>query len=87
MARLVLAFLVSTVAASGALAASITNAGEGTVMLTVVENGTKVNVAIDAGATETMCASGCFVTLPNGDRIGLVGDETVEIKNGAALIK
>lgn len=56
-------------------------------MLTVVENGTKVNVAIDAGATETMCASGCFVTLPNGDRIGLVGDETVEIKNGAALIK
>lgn len=87
MARLVLAFLVSTAAASGALAASITNAGEGTVMLTVVENGTKVNVAIDAGATETMCASGCFVTLPNGDRIGLVGDETVEIKNGAALIK
>ncbi|NKN36315.1 hypothetical protein HFC70_08080 [Agrobacterium sp. a22-2] len=87
MARLVLALLVSAAAASGALAASITNAGEGTVTLTVVEKGTKVNVAIDAGATETMCPAGCFVTLPNGDRIGLVGNETVEIKNGAALIK
>lgn len=87
MARLVLALLVSAAAVSGALAASITNAGEGTVTLTVVEKGTKVNVAIDAGATETMCPAGCFVTLPNGDRIGLVGNETVEIKNGAALIK
>lgn len=87
MARLVLALLVSAAAASGALAASITNAGEGTVTLTVVEKGAKVNVAIDAGATESMCPAGCFITLPNGDRIGLVGNETVEIKNGAALIK
>lgn len=87
MARLVLALLVSAAAASGALAASITNAGEGTVTLTVVEKGAKVNVAIDAGTTESMCPAGCFITLPNGDRIGLVGNETVEIKNGAALIK
>ncbi|MCM2472101.1 hypothetical protein HGO38_01245 [Rhizobium sp. CG5] len=87
MARLVLALLVAAATASGALAASITNAGEATVTLTIVEDGTKTNVAIDAGATEAMCPKGCFVTLPNGDRIGLVGNESVEIKNGAALIK
>jgi hypothetical protein len=34
-----------------------------------------------------ICASGCFLTLPNGDRIGLAGGETVEIKDGVATIK
>ncbi|PJI42834.1 MAG: hypothetical protein CTR54_10160 [Rhizobium sp.] len=84
-------FLAATVvlfgATSGAWAASISNAGSNAVVLTVVEDGNRTEVAIDAGASETICPSGCFLTLPNGDRIGLEGGETVEIKDGAATVK
>lgn len=74
-------------AASGAWAASVTNAGTASVVLQVVEDGNRSEVAIDAGASETICPSGCFVTLPNGDRIGLEGGETIEIKDGSATVK
>ncbi|MFN7010019.1 MAG: hypothetical protein ACK4PN_08300 [Allorhizobium sp.] len=79
------AVLVSV--AGGAFAASVSNTGSSPVVLTVVEDGNRTEVAIDAGASETICPSGCFLTLPNGDRIGLEGGETVEIKDGAATIK
>lgn len=74
-------------AASGAWAASVTNAGSASIVLQVVEDGNRSEVAIDAGASETICPSGCFVTLPNGDRIGLEGGETIEIKDGSATVK
>lgn len=84
-------FLAATVvffgATSGAWAASVSNAGPSAIVLTVVEDGSRTEVAIDAGASETICPSGCFLTLPNGDRIGLEGGESVEIKDGAATIK
>ena len=73
-------------AASCASAASVTNAGTASVVLQVVEDGNRSEVAIDAGASETICPSGCFVTLPNGDRIGLEGGETIEIKDGSATV-
>lgn len=79
------AVLVSV--AGGAFAASVSNTGSSPVVLTVVEDGNRTEVAVDAGASETICPSGCFLTLPNGDRIGLEGGETVEIKDGAATIK
>lgn len=79
------AVLVSV--AGGAFAASVSNTGSSPVVLTVVEDGNRTEVAIDAGASETICPSGCFLTLPNGDRIGLEGGEIVEIKDGAATIK
>ncbi len=81
----VTAVLVSV--AGGAFAASVSNTGSSPVVLTVVEDGNRTEVAIDAGASETICPSGCFLTLPNGDRIGLEGGETVEIKDGAATVK
>ncbi len=81
----VTAVLVSV--AGGAIAASVSNTGSSPVVLTVVEDGNRTEVAIDAGASETICPSGCFLTLPNGDRIGLEGGETVEIKDGAATVK
>ena len=81
----VTAVLVSV--AGGAFAASVFNTGSSPVVLTVVEDGNRTEVAIDAGASETICPSGCFLTLPNGDRIGLEGGETVEIKDGAATVK
>ncbi|MFA7415420.1 MAG: hypothetical protein WC048_13150 [Rhizobium sp.] len=87
MMRFVLTLLFSASAASGVLAASVTNNGAATVVLQVVEDGARIELAVDAGATETFCPSGCFVTLPNGDRIGLEGGESVEIKDGTATVK
>ncbi len=79
--------LMSTAVAAPALAASITNKDADAVVLTIVENGSRSEVAVGAGQTESVCPSGCFVTLPNGDRVALNGDETVEISGGAAVIK
>ncbi|WP_245423557.1 hypothetical protein [Rhizobium subbaraonis] len=79
--------LMSTVVAAPAFAASITNKDADAVVLTIVEDGSRSEVAVGAGQTESVCPSGCFVTLPNGDRVALNGDETVEISGGAAVIK
>ncbi len=77
----------SVLVAGSGLAASIHNAGSSAVVLVVVEDGNKTEVALDAGGSDVICSSGCFLTLPNGDRIGLAGGETVEIKDGVATIK
>ena len=77
----------SVLVAGSGLAASIHNAGSSAVVLVVVEDGNKTEVALDVGGSDVICASGCFLTLPNGDRIGLAGGETVEIKDGVATIK
>lgn len=77
----------SVLAAGPGLAASIQNVGSSPVVLVVVEDGNKTEVALDAGGSDTICVSGCFLTLPNGDRIGLAGGETVEIRDGVATIK
>ena len=81
------ALLVSLGMAAAAHAASITNSGDAAVVLVVVEGGSRMEVAVDPGATETICPGGCFVTLPNGDRLALTGGESVEISNGAAVVK
>lgn len=86
VAQLVVVFGSVLVAGPG-LAASVLNTGSSAVVLVVVEDGTKTEVALDAGGSDTICAAGCFLTLPNGDRIGLAGGETVEIKDGVATIK
>ncbi len=87
MVRMITAVLLSVAIGAPATGASITNKDGEAQVVTVVEGGTRTEVALDAGATETICPAGCFVTLPNGDRIGLQGGETVEIKNGAATVK
>ncbi|NVP57167.1 hypothetical protein [Mycoplana rhizolycopersici] len=87
MTRMLAMLLMSTAVAAPALAASITNNDAEAVVLTIVENGSRSELAVGAGQTETVCPSGCFVTLPNGDRVALHGDETVEISGGAAVIK
>lgn len=70
-----------------AQAATVTNSGGEPVVLAITENGNRMDVALDPGASESICANGCFVTLPNGDRIALTGSETVEINGGSAVIK
>ncbi len=70
-----------------AQAADITNGDKKAVVIDVVENGTRSKLPLPAGATESICPSGCFITAPNGDRIGLSGGETVEISGGAAIVQ
>ena len=82
--------IVATASLAGALpaiAADITNGDKKPVVIDVVENGNRSKLPLPAGATESICPSGCFITVPNGDRIGLSGAETVEISGGAAIVK
>ncbi|MET0574871.1 MAG: hypothetical protein ABWZ83_03315 [Mesorhizobium sp.] len=55
--------------------------------LIVTEGGSKNELALAAGETVEFCQSGCFVTMPNGDREALTGSETIEISGGVAKIK
>lgn len=81
------AVLAGALVVGPAFAASVVNIGSSSVVIVVVEDGNKVEISLDAGGSDVICSSGCFLTLPNGDRIGLAGGETVEIKDGVATIK
>ncbi|WEZ83178.1 hypothetical protein P6U16_20280 [Rhizobium sp. 32-5/1] len=81
------AFLLVILAAVPAAAATITNKDTETAVLVVVEGESRMEIAIDAGGSESICPAGCFLTTPSGDRIGLQGDENVEIINGSAVVK
>ena len=70
-----------------AFAASAVNTTAETRTLIVTEGGGKTELALAAGETVEFCPSGCFVTLPNGDREALTGSETVEISGGRRKIK
>lgn len=87
MKRMIMMLLVSAAMSAPAMAASVTNKDADTQVLVVVEGGSRMEIALEPGATETICPSGCFVTLPNGDRIALNGGEDVEIEGGAASVK
>lgn len=81
-----------TIAASLALlgaasAATVVNNDAQSHVLIVTEGSGKVELVVDAGARVQFCPAGCFVTMPSGDRETLSGQETIEILNGAAVIK
>jgi len=84
---MIMMLLVSAAMTAPAMAASVTNKDADIQVLVIVEDGSRSEVAVEPGSTETICSSGCFVTLPNGDRIALTGDETVELEGGSASIK
>lgn len=81
---LALALAVST---GGAMAASVVNRDAEPVSLVVTEGGTKAELSVAPGETVQFCNSGCFVTMPSGDREALTGGETLEISGGKAQIK
>ena len=87
MARFAAVLLLSLFAAEGAFAATVTNTDPAAVVIVVTESGSRVEVVLDAGASETLCASGCFMTTPDGDRIGLDGGEKIDIVKGSAIVK
>jgi hypothetical protein len=76
------------IAAGGqAHAASATNLDNEPRTLLVTEGGSQSELAVAAGETVEFCPTGCFVTMPNGDREALTGSERIEISNGQAKIK
>jgi opacity protein-like surface antigen len=80
--------LVSMLLMSGAAsAASVVNRDADAQTIVVTEGSDKTEMTIGAGESVEFCASGCFVTMPNGDRQALTGTETVEISGGAGVIK
>jgi hypothetical protein len=87
MARIAVLLLLSLIAAEHAYGASITNTDVAPVVIVLTEGGNKVQVVLDPGVSESFCPSGCFVTPPDGDRIGLDGGETIDIVKGSAVIK
>jgi len=87
MKRTIVMLLVSAGMTAPAMAASVTNKDADTQVLVIVEGGSRMEIAVEPGATQTICPAGCFVTLPNGDRIALNGGEEVEIEGGAASVK
>lgn len=68
-------------------AASVTNNDAQSQVLIVTEGSDKIEMVVEAGATVNFCPTGCFVTMPSGDRETLGGDETIDIVGGAAVIK
>lgn len=87
MIRSLSASLLLATLTAPAFAATLTNSDSTPLQLTITEPRGRTDVAIEPGATEDICPAGCFVTLPNGDRLGLSGSETIEVKGGAAQIK
>lgn len=80
-------FAMSVAMIGGAAAASVTNKDAQPQVLSVTEDGNKIDVVIEAGATVNFCPAGCFVTMPSGDRETLAGNEDIDIVNGGAVIK
>ncbi|MBR7651255.1 hypothetical protein HED50_05145 [Ochrobactrum oryzae] len=71
----------------GALAAQISNNDSGPQTIVVTEGASKREMIVAPGETVEFCASGCFVTFPNGDREALTGDETITLSGGKATLK
>lgn len=80
-------FVALSIPAVPATAAMLVNDGADPVVVQVSEASGRMDVSLDPGASEEVCPSGCFLTLPSGDRIGLAGGETVEIRDGTAHIQ
>ncbi|MFQ0812971.1 hypothetical protein AVM02_11945 [Brucella anthropi] len=88
LGRLVLGAVMGFAAsAGGAYAAQISNNDSGPQTIVVTEGASRREMIIAPGETVDFCASGCFVTFPNGDREALTGDETVTISGGKATLK
>ncbi len=75
--------LIALVSASGsALAASAINLDPESRTIVVTEGSSRAELVLGPGESVEFCPSGCFVTLPNGDREVLTGAETLEISGG-----
>lgn len=69
-----------------AAAATVTNLDDTAHTLIVTDGSDQVQVEIGPGETIEICLSGCFVTMPNGDRVVLTGSDTLEIEGGGGRV-
>ena len=86
MKRLMVALVILAGLSGAAAAASVTNGDGEAVLLKVTEGSQQSELAVGPGETVEFCASGCFVTMPNGDREALSGSEKVTISGGKATV-
>ncbi len=75
-----MAVTVGIAAPAAAAAATVTNRDDTAHVLIVTEGGQQVELSIGAGESIEICPTGCFVTMPNGDREVLTGTERLEIE-------
>lgn len=87
MKTIIAALAMLTMSCTGAFAASALNSDSEARTIVVTEGGSQSEIAIGPGETVQFCPSGCFVTMPNGDREVLSGDETIEISGGRGRIR
>ncbi len=87
MNKIIIALATLLAAGSAALAARAINNDTEPRTLIVTEGGSRTELLIAAGETVEFCSSGCFVTMPNGDREALTGSETIEISGGKARFR
>lgn len=87
MKKFCLAFAALLAMSGTGMTASAVNLDSEPRTLIVTEGGSKSELALAAGESVEFCSNGCFVTMPNGDREALTGNETVEISGGVAKIK
>lgn len=62
-------------------AATIENSDGEQVVVIIAEGDSRTQVVLGAGASQTVCPNGCFVTLPSGDRVVLEGKDSMQILN------
>ncbi len=87
MKSFIAAALALLAVTSPVLAASAVNNDSEVRTLVVTEGSKQEELAIAPGQTVQFCFSSCFVTMPDGDRFALSGNEVIEISGGRARIK
>lgn len=75
-----IAFAFAMTLPIAALAAKVTNLDNVTHTLSITEGENQIELNIGPGETIDICPDGCFVTMPNGDREVLTGNETLQIE-------
>lgn len=73
--------------ATPATAASIINTDAEPRTVVVTEGGNRTELLLNAGEAAEICPTGCFITMPDGDRAALTGAETIEIAGGKGRIR
>lgn len=87
MNRMIAVSFAFLIAAGAANAATLNNVGNTPVVLQVAETSGRIDVSLEPGQSQEVCPEGCFITLPNGDHVGLTGGETVDIEDSVATVR
>ncbi len=87
--RIVSSFTALAILLAGtvsAFAVTIQNADPEARTVTITEKGVRSELKVDANATASACADGCFISFPSGDMIAVKGSEEIVIENGKGRV-